>query len=144
VTHLRRESEVRLGVAQADIGLAAVVCQSVEGERLDRPQHAEPRPAGRRRRWDDEAMVREFQQGVEKFTADGRRADHGTDLLQIKAAVEYAELMKQILAVGWEEVVTPRDNAFERPLPGRSISRSAARQRQARSQAVTDDRWRQG
>ena len=43
-----------------------------------------------------------------------------------------------------EEVVTPGDRAFERPLARRRVARSAARQRQTGRQPVADDRWRQG
>ena len=140
MTHLGREGEVRLGMAPTNVGLDAVVREPVEGEGLDRPQHAEPRPRGAGRRRDDEALVRELEQGVETISAAVRRADHRVHLLEVEAALEHAEAVKHLLAIGREEVVTPGDRAFERPLARGCVAESAARQRQTGRQPVADDR----
>ena len=143
MTHLGREGEIGLGMAPANVGFDAVGRQPVEGEGLDRPQHAEPRPGGAGRCRDDEALVRELEQGIEMITAGLRRADHRVHLLEVEAALEDAEPVKHLLAIGREEVVAPGDRAFERPLARGCVARSASGQRQTRREAVADDGRRQ-
>ena len=77
------------------------------------------------------------------ITAGLRRADHRVHLLEVEAALEDAEPVKHLLAIGREEVVTPRDRAFERPLTRGCVARSASGQWQTRREAVADDSRRQ-
>ena len=84
-------------------------------------------------------MVGELEEVIETIAVRRRRTGHRVDLLEVEAALEDAEPMEQVLAIGIEEVVAPGDRALQRPLARRRVAKPAARQRQAGRESVADD-----
>jgi hypothetical protein len=118
----------RLGLPSADLIRRSTGCQLPHREGPDRLEHVEAQAAragsiagGPR----DQAVVGEFEHGVQDTIAVVTAARDTPNLFDVEATIEDRKLLQQPLLVRWQELIAPGDRRFERLLTFGEIPGSA-------------------
>ena len=117
------------------IRLESLLCNARERELTDRREHRESRRAVVRRAAEEQALVAERRDELERRS--GRR-DDALDRLERRAADEDREIEEGCLFPLVEQRVAPLDRGGERALALGQVARAPREERQALAEALED------